>query len=565
MSKAGIYRESSEEKVSEQSTYPVVDLFAGPGGLGEGFSSFRRVDGTPAYRLRVSVEKDPAAHRTLRFRAFTRAALEAGLSLNLDEISPHRSDAELELVGESGAEAEHLWSAASREALRAELGGNEESMSAVSGALAKVGRDSILIGGPPCQAYSLVGRARNRGIKGYRAEDDDRHFLYREYVRILHELQPVAFVMENVKGILSAKVRERGVFDRIARDLREAGYGLYPLAPPSASGPHRGGLFDRVDPRDFVIRAEDFGVPQARHRVIVVGLREDVATSAEDALTDTSLRERMQELFSTDAAAADVGSTLADLPRIRSRLSRRNEGFDSWYSAVDTYASQLRSLSSVETILGDDYADFTQIVEEARTSALSLDCTSGKRRTSTELSVAPDLARWLNGSSSRRIFNHEARGHMASDLARYLYASAYGKVRNVSPKAADFPAELAPDHKNWKSGKFADRFRVQVDDRPATTVTSHISKDGHYFIHPDPGQCRSLTVREAARLQTFPDDYIFFGNRTQQYVQVGNAVPPYLARRIAQTLDSVLALWRSGPTRTQNKRTSGVESNLEPQ
>ena len=147
-----------------------------------------------------------------------------------------------------------------------------------------------------------------------------------------------------------------------------------------------------------------------------------------------------------------------------------------------------------------------------------------------------ELPRWLERSELRAIAQHETRGHMASDLGRYLFAAVFGATRGYSPKAADFPLALSPEHRNWHSGVFNDRFRVQLANEASTTVTSHISKDGHYFIHPDPLQCRSLTVREAARLQTFPDDYLFLGNRTQQYVQVGNAVPPFLARQIARLL-----------------------------
>jgi DNA (cytosine-5)-methyltransferase 1 len=146
----------------------------------------------------------------------------------------------------------------------------------------------------------------------------------------------------------------------------------------------------------------------------------------------------------------------------------------------------------------------------------------------------------LEDSRLTRLPNHETRGHIAGDLARYFFAAVFAEVAGHSPKARDYPAELAPAHQNWSTGKFADRFRVQTWDGQSTTVTCHISKDGHYFIHPDPMQCRSLTVREAARLQTFPDNYFFMGGRTDQYVQVGNAVPPLLARNIGAAVHSLL-------------------------
>ena len=140
------------------------------------------------------------------------------------------------------------------------------------------------------------------------------------------------------------------------------------------------------------------------------------------------------------------------------------------------------------------------------------------------------------------ITNHSTRGHIIEDLARYWFASNYRAAEKRSPKATDFPKVLWPAHANFTSGKFADRFRVQGFDSPASTVTSHISKDGHYFIHPDPIQMRSLTVREAARIQTFPDNYHFVGTRTEQYVQVGNAVPPLLANQLAALIFSTIDL-----------------------
>jgi DNA (cytosine-5)-methyltransferase 1 len=131
---------------------------------------------------------------------------------------------------------------------------------------------------------------------------------------------------------------------------------------------------------------------------------------------------------------------------------------------------------------------------------------------------------------------------MESDLHRYLFASSFAREQKKSPKLSDFPEALLPSHENVSSDStpFVDRFRVQLRDQPSTTIVSHIAKDGHYYIHPEPSQCRSLTVREAARLQTFPDNYFFEGNRTEQYHQVGNAVPPLLARKIGEIVLKLL-------------------------
>ena len=139
------------------------------------------------------------------------------------------------------------------------------------------------------------------------------------------------------------------------------------------------------------------------------------------------------------------------------------------------------------------------------------------------------------------ITNHATRGHIRGDLERYWFAAAFREAMGHSPKSEDFPKTLHPNHANFTSGKFADRFRAQGWNHPSTTITSHISKDGHYYIHPDPMQMRSLTVREAARLQTFPDNYHFVGSRTEQYVQVGNAVPPLLAKQLASLIYDFLA------------------------
>jgi DNA (cytosine-5)-methyltransferase 1 len=278
-------------------------------------------------------------------------------------------------------------------------------------------------------------------------------------------------------------------------------------------------------PSDFVLKTENLGIAQRRHRVIIVGVRSDLASRVPS-------RKIMAPTYSQT-----VRSIIGNLPPLRSGISKGTDTDQEWMNHTQNAAAYLSKLAS--NLLTDDLrAAFSQLANNA-----------GDRhpmgRSSTELPMGYGaskypLLNWLENPELKAIAQHETRGHIKSDLDRYLYAACFGSVREFSPKARDFPKDLSPNHVNWESGIFNDRFRVQLADQPATTITSHISKDGHYFIHPDPRQCRSLTVREAARLQSFPDDYLFLGHRTSQYVQVGNAVPPYVALQIAKLIYEIV-------------------------
>lgn len=519
---------------TRKNSYKVVDLFAGPGGLAEGFSSIINDANQRAFKIVMSVEKEASAHKTLLLRAFTRQfpygeLPEAYYDLLGDRIS----------VAELAGRYVEEWQAAEREAILATLG-SEDGDKLVYDRLDELledgtedaGRGFIVIGGPPCQAYSLIGRARNAGRKDYDPENDKRHFLYREYISILSKLQPAAFVMENVKGMLSSSVGAQRIFDRILEDLGRPGeigheYRLLALAPAEPDLLNQG---HDLKPRDFIVRAEEFGVPQARHRVFIIGVRKDLIEKATDRLTHTFLRYHGERRTTQDM--------IAFLPELRSGLSR-GDAPEAWREAFRIAAQKI-----IETLDSSESRVHQNMVNEARILLDKEESLSALHRKSILSKLPPsndELEQFLRDPRLSFTINHESRGHMADDLARYLFCAIFAQVtEGHSPRARDFPAELAPAHSNWTSGKFTDRFKVQVKGRPSTTVTSHISKDGHYYIHPDPMQCRSLSVREAARLQTFPDNYLFLGNRTEQYVQVGNAVPPFLAKRIAEALTKIL-------------------------
>lgn len=480
---------------------PVIDVFAGPGGLGEGFSASGRGDGHHCFKIGLSVEKDKYAHSTLELRSFFRKfpysqvpedyyAFIRG-ELTKDELFQRHPE-------KSALAKEEAWLAA--------LGSGQDFDDELDRRIEKIIGNSdkwVLIGGPPCQAYSVIGRAR------INKENDDRNYLYLEYLRIIARHRPAVFVMENVKGILSSKIQGKRIFDQIMTDLKDPS-SAFPQYVNLHSSKYR--IFSLVKksdntqevlkPEDYIVECEKYGIPHARHRVILLGIREDLNCTAPEVLEP--------------APDVAIKAVLAGLPRLRSGLSREEDSSLVWKLRLSE-ALERRWIKGTRTKWGQQLADrLEQIISNARVPSTD----RGGEYIPCDVTVNDGLKWWYHDDRINGVCNHSSRGHMLKDIYRYLYASCFSEVFKYSPRLHEFPPDLLPEHKNVKSGHFDDRFRVQLYNSPSSTITCHISKDGHYYIHPDPWQCRSLTVREAARLQTFPDNYFFSLVTEINYAQI---------------------------------------------
>ncbi|MEW9900495.1 DNA cytosine methyltransferase [Chitinivorax sp. PXF-14] len=498
---------------------PIIDLFAGPGGLGEGFASLRGHKKQPFFEIGLSIEKDAVAHRTLTLRAvFRRLRGCKDVKHYYSYIRGEIDEATFRGIPAVASAFEH----AAAEARCLELGkADEASIDREIRAALKGQETWVLIGGPPCQAYSLAGRSRRANDKDF--HKDVKHFLYREYLRIIQVHKPTIFVMENVKGLLSSKHSGNPMFEKIIADLSAPAEGLEYEIRSFTKRRDSGSL----EPTDYIIHSERYGIPQSRHRVILLGVRKGLGMPQHQLLTPIS-------------RPVTVRQTIDDLPRIRSRLSR-GDSLEAWRKAVQAAPSYVRGWRTEnESTMIETMRAFAAAATSTTTGGAFISRNYRRPRKPTE------LEQWLHDRSLGGVCQHEARAHMASDLARYLFSASFAHLWGYFPRLDMFPPKLLPDHINVHAEReseaipFKDRFRVQCRNEPASTVVAHIAKDGHYYIHYDPSQCRSLTVREAARLQTFPDNYFFAGNRTEQYTQVGNAVPPLLAHKLAGIVRSLL-------------------------
>jgi DNA (cytosine-5)-methyltransferase 1 len=433
-----------------------VDLFAGSGGISEGFVS-------AGFKVAAFLECDHHATETLRSRV---AFHELRKLQKLDWYEKYfREEISREsLLRKFPQVADRVEAAV----IEKKFGVHRyvDLISAIRNSLKlhKSGRLNVLLGGPPCQAYSLVGRSRDPN----RMERDGRHFLYQHYLDTLADLKPDFFLMENVPGLLTAKINGKQTFQQILNDFA-AIEPAYEVAPSYEEY--------RRSPRDYLVNSYWYGVPQRRTRVILIGYRRELAR------THPRIKTVFRRLLAMKMDnVLTVTDAIGDLPELTP-----GDGKDGWFGAYK---------------------------EKPLTTYQS----------------------WAHRRSAG-VCNHRARTHMASDLERYRFFIGHhlnGNRRATLVNLLEERPDLTPDHDHLD--KFIDRFKVQLWNRPSTTVMAHIAKDGHYYIHPDIHQCRSFTVREAARCQSFPDNFRFEGPRTEQFKQVGNAVPPRMAYAIAKVL-----------------------------
>jgi DNA (cytosine-5)-methyltransferase 1 len=399
----------------------VVDLFAGAGGLSEGFH-------TQNYTMAAYVEKDRYACDTLLTRhIYWQLIRQDKRSVYLDYLK-----------GKIQREEFYNHLEGPNPVINTEIRKNNRNM-----IVEKIRENmeqlnikciDLFIGGPPCQAYSLIGRARDP----YRMEKDQRNILYKYYVELLKEFQPKAFIFENVPGILNAGKGQ--LFRDVCHFFENAGYKL----------------------ENRILDSSDFLVLQKRQRVILIGWKKDISFKYPE-FNPIKHRYKVKDIFS-------------DLP----------------------------PLQAGEVIERGDYA-------------------------------TSEPGEYLKKMGIRKrddiLTQHITRPHTEIDKEIYRIAIKKWNEEGCRLRYDDLPERLKT-HKSRKS--FPDRFKVVAADLPYShTVVAHISQDGHYYIYPDESQVRSISVREAARLQSFPDDYFFEGPRTRILAQIGNAVPPLMAEKIA--------------------------------
>jgi DNA (cytosine-5)-methyltransferase 1 len=316
----------------------------------------------------------------------------------------------------------------------------------------------LILGGPPCQSFSSLGRAKDENAMKY----DPRNYLFENYEKILSYFKPTIFLFENVTGLLTAKFNKKKVIDIITEKLSK-GYNILNKSEM------------------IVLNSCEYGVPQIRKRVFLIGVRKDINY--------------------------EVTKIFNNITKTHYTPTSKNEEKLNKKKYITTKVA-IGDLPFLKPGQGEVKVIFNKKIEN-------------------------DYINKIRSKNNFELFDHVARKHNNLDRKRF-------KEMSKNKWTFEQLLEKKPLLRHKKQRVFKNSYVVQFWDRPARTIISHLYKDGNQFIHPDYKQERTLTVREAARLQSFPDDFYFAGPRTEQYKQIGNAVPPIMSEKIAVSIKKAL-------------------------
>lgn len=422
------------------STIRVVDLFAGAGGLSLGFE-MASPEKNSSYEMIKCLDFDPFSCKTLR--------------------THFRSEGQSEdIVIEGDITDQAIKNKLIREAK---------------------GKTDLIIGGPPCQSFSLIGPRSGYGIRR-ETTHDYRDTLWVEYIGMVESLNPKFILLENVKGILSKRDREGNRYiDKIIKGIEKLGYDL---TIPSSKEKYR------------VLNAADYGVPQTRERVFLIANRIG-EENPESIKTDEFVIEGPRDWVT-------IQESIGDLPKIYPKITKTDLSPKKWARAKK---------HNQNTASGQDPFTYNKNIVQKKKSAQA-------------------YYSFVRTKQPKLIQHHVARPQQSSDIELF-------KLMLPGETAEEFIARSPRAAKRlikYDMKSFCDKYRKQNWDFPSTTIFAHMSKDGNRFIHPDSTQHRTFSVREAARIQTFPDFYCFEGPNTAKYRQIGNSVPPLLAKAIAEKI-----------------------------
>jgi DNA (cytosine-5)-methyltransferase 1 len=394
-----------------------IDLFAGCGGFSEGFYK-------EGFKSLVHVDFDEAACLTLkeRMRHYKYSSADIEKRVICGDLTKTEINIKIEKV------LEHT-------------------------------KVDVLVGGPPCQSFSTVGRAQDPNSM----KNDPRNYLFQNYLNILEKYMPKVFVFENVSGLLSAKPDGKLIFPQIIKEMSKH--------------------YDVCDEKGTILlNSVHYGVPQIRKRVILIGVRKDLKFKA---------KQIYENIIKTHYS-----------PEMETKTNKMG---------LKKYVTVKEAISDLPRLFPGE----------------------GKNEIEFRPLKLNSYLKEIRDPSFDKLFNHEARKHNDVDRERY-------HVLSKNEWQLKHLAEVRPELVHHDPKHFGNRYTVQKNNLPGTTIVAHLYKDGNLFIHPDYKQERTFTVREAARIQSFPDDFIFMGSKTNQYKQVGNAVPPLMAQQIAKAIKKFL-------------------------